>query len=149
MLDEALTLIKGLWTQDRFSFEGRHFRVDDALGNPKPVQRPHPPIVIGGVKPKMPAVTARHADEWNAPGQGPQEWAQTSARLDAACTAIGRDPGQIRRSVQIFLHPQNPEQVDAELASLSAYRDVGCQHVVLSFYQPPDVALLERCAALG
>ena len=93
-------------------------------------------------------VIARHAEEWNAPGQGPQEWALTSAHLDDACAEIGRDPAEIRRSVQLFLHPQQREQVDKELATLAEYEQAGCEHVVLSFYQPPDAALLERCAAL-
>lgn len=44
--------------------------------------------------------------------------------------------------------PKQPEQIDKELATLAAYRDAGCQHAVLSFYQPPDVELLQRCAAL-
>ncbi len=57
MLDEALTLIRRLWTEDTVTFEGRHYRVRDALANPKPLQKPHPPIVVGGEKPKM---LARH-----------------------------------------------------------------------------------------
>jgi F420-dependent oxidoreductase-like protein len=150
MLDEALTVIRRLWTDDAadgpVSFKGRFFTLDAALGNPKPLQQPHPPIVIGGVKPKMLRVIANHADEWNSPGQRPREWAATSAALDDACAEVGRDPSEIRRSVQLFLHPQQPEQVDRELESLTAYRDAGCQHVVVSFYQPPDAALLRRCA---
>ena len=150
MLDEALTVIRALWTQDTVSFEGRYFRLDEAIAHPNPVQRPHPPIVIGGVKPKMLRVIARHADEWNmAAGQTPEEWARVNASLDAACAEVGRDPREIRRSVQAFLHPQQPEQVDTELASLAEYEAAGCTHVVLSFYQPPDAELLERCAGLG
>jgi len=148
MLDEALTVIRRLWTEDSVTFAGRHYTLDAAIGNPKPRQRPHPPIVIGAVRPRMLQVVARHADEWNTPGQGPQEWANTSARLDEACAQLGRDPAAIRRSVQLFLHPQDPDQVTKELATLPDYEQAGCQHVVLSFYQPPDDALLQRCAAL-
>ncbi len=147
MLDEALTVIRGLWTEESVTFEGEFFTVIDALANPKPLQRPHPPIVIGAVKPRMLRVVARHADEWNVPGQGPEGWAATSAELDAACAEVGRDPADIRRSVQLFLHPANPDQVAKELDTLTAYEQAGCQHVVLSFYQPPDSELLERCAA--
>jgi hypothetical protein len=50
--------------------------------------------------------------------------------------------------VQLFLHPREPGQVDEQLALLPRYRELGCQHAVLSFYQPPDLELLERCAAL-
>ena len=149
MLDEALTVIKRLWTEDTVTHSGRFFQLHEAMSNPKPLQRPHPPIVLGGLKPKILKVIARHADEWNAPGQGAPEWGATNARLDAACAEIGRDPAEIRRSVQLFLHPRQPEQVDKQLATLTEYAAQGCQHVVLSFYQPPDAALLERCAALA
>jgi F420-dependent oxidoreductase-like protein len=148
MLDEALTITRRLWTEDSVSFQGHYYTLDAAFCNPKPQQRPHPPIVIGGVKPKMLRVIARHADEWNAPGTGPEEWSRVSANLDEACAELGRNPRQIRRSVQLFLHPHQPEQVDQELATLPEYQQAGCEHVVLSFYQPPDAALLERCAAL-
>jgi alkanesulfonate monooxygenase SsuD/methylene tetrahydromethanopterin reductase-like flavin-dependent oxidoreductase (luciferase family) len=121
----------------------------DAVANPKPLQHPHPPIVIGGSKPKMLRVIARHADEWNmAGGQTPDEWAKVSADLDAACAEVGRPREEIRRGVQLFLHPKQPEQIDKELDTLAAYGKAGCQHVVLSFYQPPDAALLQRCATL-
>ncbi len=148
MLDEALTALCRLWTEDAVSHHGRFFTLDDAIANPKPLQRPYPPIVIGGAKPKMLRVIARHGDEWNMPGPGPQEWARVSANLDEACAERGRNPADIRRSVQLFLHPQQPHQVDSQLATLAEYEASGCQHVVLSFYQPPGTALLERCAAL-
>jgi F420-dependent oxidoreductase-like protein len=138
MLDEALTVIRALWTQPSVSHAGRFFTVEDALAEPKPVQAPHPPIVIGGSGPKMLEVVARHADEWNMPTQGDAaEWAAVSARLDAACERVGRDPAEIRRSIQLFLHPQQDGQVDEQLSRLPRFEDLGCQHAVLSFYQPP------------
>ncbi|MFM9034653.1 MAG: TIGR03560 family F420-dependent LLM class oxidoreductase [Mycobacterium sp.] len=148
MLDEALTVIRRLWAEESVSFAGRFFTLTEALCEPKPVQRPHPPIVIGGSKPKMMRVIARHADEWNMPNhEGPGAWSEANGRLDAACAEIARDPAQIRRSVQLFLHPDEPGQVDSQLDLLSAFEDLGCQHAVLSFYQPPGPELLERCAA--
>ena len=150
MLDEALTVIKRLWTEDTVTHTGRFFTLRDAVANPKPLQLPYPPIVIGGSKPKMLRVIARHADEWNmAGGQTPDEWAKVNTDLDAACAEVGRPREEIRRGVQLFLHPTQPEQIDKELDTLAAYDEAGCRHVVLSFYQPPDAALLERCAALG
>ena len=149
MLDEALTVIKRLWTEDSVTHSGRFFTLRDAIANPKPLQRPHPPIVIGGSKPKMLRVIARHADEWNmAGGQTPEEWTRVNADLDAACTEVGRPREAVRRGVQLFLHPKQPEQIDKELETLTAYENAGCQHAVLSFYQPPDAELLQRCAAL-
>jgi F420-dependent oxidoreductase-like protein len=149
MLDEALTIIRRLWTEETVTFDGTHYRVHDAIANPKPLQRPHPPIVVGGEKPKMLRVIARHADEWNVPSHGDVAlWAATSGRLDDACAEIGRDPAQIRRSVQLFIQPAQDGHLDEQLSRLPDLARAGCQHAVLSFYQPPTTQQLERCAAL-
>jgi F420-dependent oxidoreductase-like protein len=150
MLDEALTIITRLWTEESVTFEGRFYSLRDALCEPKPIQRPRPPIVIGGEKPKMLRVIARHADEWNVPNHGDaQEWARISADLDAACMEIGRDPSEIRRSVQLFIQPAQEGHLDEQLAALPELEAHGCQHAVLSFYQPPTAQQLKRCAALA
>lgn len=149
MVDEALAVIRALWTQDSSDFTGRFYTLEDARFEPKTVQRPHPPIVVGGEQPKMLRVIARHADEWNMPGlRGPAEWAAVSRSLDEVCAEVGRDPAAVRRSVQLFLHPGQPGQVDGQLAQLPDYQAAGCEHVVLSFYQPPTGQLLQRCAEL-
>lgn len=146
MVDEALTAIRRLWTEDSVDLAGRFYTLDGARCEPKPVQRPHPPIVVGAVQPKMLRVAARHADEWNMPGTEPQEWAMVGSRLDDACAELGRDPSAIRRSVQLFVHPGQPKQARAQLDTIAEYASLGCEHVVLSFYQPPDEALLRHCA---
>jgi F420-dependent oxidoreductase-like protein len=146
MLDEALTIIKLLWTEEAPSFTGRFWRLEGARCEPKPVQKPHPPIVVGASRPKMLRVVAAHANEWNTPAQGVDEWARQSAAIDAACAELGRDPGEIRRSVQVFLHPAQEGQVEGLLEQLPEYDKAGCEHVVLSFYQPPTREQLERCA---
>ena len=149
MLDEALTIIRRLWTEDAVTFEGRYYSVCDARCEPKPLQRPHPPIVIGGEKPKMLRVVARHADEWNVPSHGDvAAWAKMSADLDDACAEVGRDPTQIRRSVQLFIEPANEGNLKRRLATLPELKDLGCQHAVLSFYQPPTSDRLALCAEL-
>jgi len=149
MLDEALTLIRRLWTEDTVTFEGRHYQLREALANPKPLQKPHPPIVVGGEKPKMLRVIARHADEWNVPSHGDVvAWTKTSALLDEACAEVGRDPAEIRRSVQLFIQPAVEGHLEEQLARLPELKSVGCEHAVLSFYQPPTAEQLERCAAL-
>src|SRR5437588_245301 len=66
MLDEALQVIKLLWTEDEANFDGQYYHLKDAICNPKPVQKPHPPIVVGGTgEKKMLRVVATHANEWN------------------------------------------------------------------------------------
>lgn len=147
MLDEALEVIRRLWTGERTTFEGRYFTLRDALCEPKPVQRPHPPIVVGGTgERKMLRVVAKHADEWNAVSFDPSEWGRLNKVLDEHCAVVGRDPKAIRRGVQLFLHPSQEGQIDEQLATLPLYSEAGCEHAVLSFYQPPARAQLERVA---
>src|SRR5438132_2588350 len=73
----------------------------DAICNLKPIQQPHPPIWVGAGGDRTLALTARHADVWNASGGSrPKELAELSGKLDDACARIGRDPATLRRSVQ-------------------------------------------------
>ncbi len=149
MVDEALTVIRRLWTEESVTFNGRFFTLQDALCEPKPLQRPHPPIVIGGTEPKMLSVVAHHADMWNMPGhEGPERWGAVNRRLSEACAVVGRDPTEIGRSAQVSLYPAEPGQVDEQLALLPEFEQLGCEHMVLAFREVPTVALLERCQAL-
>lgn len=147
MLDEACTIIRGMFTGPPFSFEGRHMSVVDALCSPAPIQRPHPPIIIGGNgRNKTLRVIARHADEWNCIVTEPQTFTELSGILDGYCQEAGRDPRSLTRGAQMFLHPAVPGQIEEQLALIPALVDAGCEHLVLSFYQPPSREVLERCA---
>jgi probable F420-dependent oxidoreductase len=104
LLSEGLQIFKMLWTQERTNFEGRYFTMRNAVANPKPVQKPHPPIWIGAGGPATMRLTARHADVWNASGavsQSEESAVAGSKQLDELCGEIGRDPGEIRRSAQM------------------------------------------------
>ncbi len=149
MVDEALTVIRRLWTEESVTFHGQFFALEDALCEPKPLQRPHPRIVIGGTRPKMLRVIARHADIWNMPGhEGPETWGKVNTQLDQACAEVGREPADIQRSAQVALHPAEPGQVDEQLAVLPQFEQLGCEHMVLAFREPPTTSLLERCRTL-
>lgn len=101
-LEESVQIIRSLWTQPRTTFDGQHYRLREAVAEPKPVQQPHPPIWIGGSGPKRTLrIAAKYADVWNAAGGSPGEIAASSAILDQHCADVGRDPSQIRRSVQL------------------------------------------------
>jgi F420-dependent oxidoreductase-like protein len=99
-LSESLQIIKSLFTQDRTNFEGRYYRLKDAIANPKPVQKPYPPIWIGAQGEATLRLAARHADVWNISGGDPAFVAEVSARFEEACAAVGRDPADVRRSLQ-------------------------------------------------
>ncbi len=104
-LEEQLAIIHGLWSTppgERFDHSGRHYVLRDSPALPKPLQRPHPPLIVGGGGAKRtPALAARFADEFNAPFLQPDDAARQYERVDAACDAIGRDPATLRRSFAI------------------------------------------------
>lgn len=103
-LDEAVQLIKLLWTEPTPSFHGRHYTLDQPPYNPPNVQEPHPPIVIGGGGEKRTLLTvAKYADASNVMGT-PEEVAQKFKVLDEHCRSISRDPSSIRRTMQIPLY---------------------------------------------
>ena len=102
MLREAVTIITGLWTEHRTTFEGRYYQVKDALCEPKPVQQPRIPLWIGGSGEKLTLrVVAEVADGWNTV-LGPLDVYQR--KLDALaghCRDVGRDPADIRKSLVV------------------------------------------------
>src|SRR5262249_58782447 len=67
LLSEGLQVLKLLWTKERTDFEGRYYSMRQAVANPKPVQKPHPPIWIGSGGPATRRLAARHADVWHEP----------------------------------------------------------------------------------
>ncbi|MER7460019.1 LLM class flavin-dependent oxidoreductase [Micromonospora sp. NPDC126480] len=98
MLEEACTVLRGLWTQKETTFSGEHFQLDAAHLGPKPLQGTIP-LVIGAEGPRMIRVAARHADIWNTLAGDVAHYRGLSDRADAACRAIGRPPEELRRSV--------------------------------------------------
>jgi F420-dependent oxidoreductase-like protein len=152
-LEEACQVIVSLWTEQRTSFDGIRYQLAGAIAEPKPVQQPHPPIWIGGSgRQRTLRITARYADVWNAAGGSPSEVAEVSAVLDRRCAEIGRDPAQIRRSVQVRV----PEADEDLLALAESYHAVGITEIVLIVHgqdparQASEIAgLLPRLRAVG
>ena len=101
MLDESLRAMKLLWSEPRATYKGRFYEFKDAIAEPKPVQRPHPPIWIGSKGERMLRLTARHADVWHSNAGTFEEGVALSKALDAACTKAGRDPASVRRSISM------------------------------------------------
>jgi len=102
-LDEACQVLKQLWTQDKSTFKGRYYQLVDAPLTPKPVQTPHPELMLGGGGEKVTLrIAARHADHWNVWG-GPATLAHKNRILDGYCRDLGRDPQTIVRSANMPL----------------------------------------------
>ena len=102
-LDEAIQCIRLLLTEDVASFEGEFFRLDDARCDPKPVQARLPLWIGGGGEKVTLRIAARHADGWNVPFVPPDAYRHKVAVLDGHCEAVGRDPAEITRSVNLTL----------------------------------------------
>ena len=121
MLDESIQAIKLLWTEGRASFAGKFYQLTDAIAEPKPIQRPHPPIWIGGSGPKRTLrVVAKHADVWNGGGATPGETKELLRILGEHCTKVGRDPKTIRLSRALRV-----DDADSALKQIEGSRALG------------------------
>jgi F420-dependent oxidoreductase-like protein len=174
-LEEYLAVVTGLWGTpegERFSHEGRHYRVEDSPALPKPAQRPRPPIVLGGGGPRRtPRLAARYADDFNTPFHPLDRATAQHDRVRAAAEAIGRDPTSIvysvalvcvcgstedefrRRAAVVGREPgelrQNgacglPEEV---VDTLTRFRDAGVSRVYLQHLDITDTDQVELLAA--
>ena len=93
MLAEQLEIVHGHWADEPFSFAGEHYRLEALEAQPKPVQRPHPPLLMGGIAgPRGAALAARWADEYNTPFAALADVVAMKDRVTAACEAAGREP---------------------------------------------------------
>jgi alkanesulfonate monooxygenase SsuD/methylene tetrahydromethanopterin reductase-like flavin-dependent oxidoreductase (luciferase family) len=128
-LAEACQILKALWTEPRATFEGRYYQIREAYHEPKPVQQPHPPIVIGASGEKVGLkIVARYADEWNLSGGSPDDFRRKSAIIDGYCREIGRDPDSIERSVQF-----QPEAMQDDFVTKArGYLEAGATHLIFT-----------------
>jgi F420-dependent oxidoreductase-like protein len=117
LFEEQLAIVTGLWTTpegENFSYSGKIYQLEDSPALPKPAQRPHPPIIIGGWGHKRtPRLAAQYADEFNAGFRNVEETAGAFERMRAAATAAGRDPGSLVYSIAA---PTVVGKDDAEVA---------------------------------
>jgi F420-dependent oxidoreductase-like protein len=121
-LDEACEVIRSLWTQRRSNFAGRYYQLSDAPLDPKPVQTPHPELMIGGGGERVTLrIVAKHADRWNVWG-GPNVVARKGVILDEHCAAVGRDPKTITRSANMALLITDKKEEIEQLAHTIATR---------------------------
>jgi alkanesulfonate monooxygenase SsuD/methylene tetrahydromethanopterin reductase-like flavin-dependent oxidoreductase (luciferase family) len=95
-LEEALQIIKAMWTENKVTFSGTYYRVIEANCEPKP--DPLPPIMVGAFKPKMLRITAKYADEWNVSSTGIGKYRRLVDAFERACMDVGRDPATVQRS---------------------------------------------------
>ncbi len=133
-LGEACEMIKRMWTEAAPDFEGRYYQLKQAYCEPKPIQKPYPPFVIGGGGEQLTLrIVARYADVWNMAGGPPEVFKHKSEVLDGHCVTIGRDPATITRSIQI---PVNPDNLSETRSAVQSFIEVGATHFILNLRAP-------------
>jgi F420-dependent oxidoreductase-like protein len=143
-LGEACEVIKLLWTQTVSDFDGKYYQLKGARCEPKPVQKPYPPFVIGGSGEQLTLrVVAQYASIWNFVGGSTDEFKHKNTVLDGHCTAIGRDPAEIARSVQLIV---NPADLGAARATTQSYIEAGANHLILNLRHPYPEGIVHRLA---
>ena len=98
-LDESITIIKKMWQKEKSSFKGKHYSIKNAICSPKPIQNPHPPIMVGGSGQKLIAVAAKHATRYNHPFGTPEILQSKIEMLKIQCKKIKRNFNDIENSV--------------------------------------------------
>jgi alkanesulfonate monooxygenase SsuD/methylene tetrahydromethanopterin reductase-like flavin-dependent oxidoreductase (luciferase family) len=132
-LGESLDIIKRMWTSaEPFDFTGPAIQLTGAICEPKPVQRPHPPVMIGGQGERLLRVVAEHAGIWTYPGPPDAQFRQRDQVLREHCAAIGRDPAEITRSMQLIVRCDEPGAVPAARATLLEMIGAGVSHLVIA-----------------
>ena len=143
-LDEACEIIKQLFTQPTVDFDGRYYQLSDARSEPKPVQRPYPPFVIGGGGEQLTLrVVAKHADIWNYTGGSVDEFTHKVGVLRDHCAAVERDPKDIVLSYQ---HRVDIDDLPASVSELQRYAEAGATHFVLYLPTPHVEGMATRVA---
>ena len=136
---EQLEIVHRSWTEGPFDFQGRFYRLEHADPQPKPLQRPHPRLIVGGsAKPRGAALAARWADEYNTVFATPDECRERKERVTAACEEIGRDP--IAFSLMTPLEGTSSELVDR----LRAYEQAGVERIMIQHLRHTDLDTVRR-----
>jgi F420-dependent oxidoreductase-like protein len=149
-LDEALQVITKLWAANpTASFKGEYYTLVDAPFMPKPLQQPHPPIMIGGIGEKLTLpLVARYAQMWNIPNLPPQEVVEKNKTLEQHCQKIGRNCAEIERSYLTPLYLKaDPAEVQGLLERIAELRKVSVEEVRKSVLAGDPAAIRQQIQA--
>jgi F420-dependent oxidoreductase-like protein len=144
--EEGVQVIIRLLSDERANFAGEHFTLTDAWCEPKPVQRPHPPIAIGGNGEKRTLrIVAQYAQHWNSTLTDVGAWQAKGEVLDRHCADVGRDAADVERSVNVRLGAgQDPRAIQDDVVR---WRDAGVDVCIIGLGTPHDPAVVEPLAA--
>jgi F420-dependent oxidoreductase-like protein len=149
--DEGVQVLISLLEKEETTFAGEYFTLTNARNEPKPLQRPHPPITIGGRGPKRTLLAvAKWAQQWNVILADPADWAPLKQTLREHCAAVGRDPGEIVCSVNVMVNVDEAANPSAgfgrTLELVHTYREVGVDLVVLNLPHGASPSVLDPLA---
>lgn len=146
---EAIQIVDSMLRNEVTTFAGEHYQLAEARSLPLPVQRPRPPLTLGGHGRRMLRICAEYADAWNSFGTV-DEMRQRNEILDEHCAALGRDPSTIWRGLYGWaaLMPSDPwESPDAFADMVGRYREVGVNEFIVDQPRDEQLPMLERIAA--
>lgn len=132
---EAVAAMRKLWTEDAPSFEGKWVKFPPSVCRPKPVQKPHPPVILGGMGPNALKRVATWGDGWMPIATPPDTIREARAEIDRQARAAGRDPKRISITVMVGAPPGGEEPMLDMMPSrdvVTAYRDAGADGVAVS-----------------
>jgi F420-dependent oxidoreductase-like protein len=143
-LGEACEVVKRLWTETVANFDGKYYQLKDARCEPKPVQKPFPPYVIGGSGEQLTLrVVAQYANIWNFVGGSIDTFRHKNEVLKEHCAAVGRDPNTIERSIQVMVNYNNLSETGD---SIRPYIAEGATHIILNLRAPYPESIVHRLA---
>ena len=164
-LEEALRIVRAMWSGEAVTYEGKHYRVHEARCEPHP--DPAPPIIVGGMKPRMLRLAARYADGWDISSSGLGRYERVAHEFERACAEVGRGAATVRRSWSGGLACATAQGAAEALASdrfsaqapeddfgfvgtpeqivrqMRAFVGLGVQRFILDFADFPDTTGLE------
>jgi F420-dependent oxidoreductase-like protein len=144
--DEGVEAMISLLSNTTTTFDGRYVTLTEARCEPKPVQRPHPPVVIGGRgKTRTLRTAARWAQQWNAITSDPGDWTSLKQTLVEHCAELGRDPREITCSVNVRL--DSIDELDSAIASAEGYAKAGADLIIVGLPLGATPAILEPLAS--
>jgi alkanesulfonate monooxygenase SsuD/methylene tetrahydromethanopterin reductase-like flavin-dependent oxidoreductase (luciferase family) len=127
--NETIDILKALWTEETPSYSGKHFQFGNIKALPQPLQKPRPPILVGGMTKGALQRVARRGDGWIAMGKGPDDLKAPLDTLRELTLKAGRSPD----SLQINMLPLSTPSLDQVVKDIPRYSELGVQHVYLSF----------------
>lgn len=143
-MGEACEVIKLLWTETVANFDGKYYQLKDARCEPKPVQKPYPPFVIGGSGEQLTLrIVAQYANIWNFVGGPVDMFRHKIEVLEGHCATVGRDPNTIERSIQERV---NYTHLSETSNSIRPFIEAGATHIILNLAAPYPENIVHRLA---